>query len=133
MKADTLIRTLETYFREGTVPVVCAYLFGSYARAEQGPDSDVDLAVLFLKNVDSGGVVGPATTLRGDLERLIRREVDLVDMRKAPVDLIHRILRDGRLLLDRDPTERIRFEVDARNRYFDLVPYLRQYRRGRAA
>ncbi|MEO8182524.1 MAG: hypothetical protein ABI895_27115 [Deltaproteobacteria bacterium] len=37
-------------------------------------------------------------------------------MNLAPADLVHRILRDQRLLLDRDPALRIRFEVAARNR-----------------
>jgi len=47
----------------------------------------------------------------------------------APTDLVHRVLRDGSLLVDRDKPMRIRFEVDARNRYFDLQPFLRRYRR----
>jgi hypothetical protein len=55
--------------------------------------------------------------------------VDLLVLNRAPVDLIHRVLRDGILLHDRHPAARIRFEVKARNEYFDLLPYLRQYRR----
>jgi hypothetical protein len=54
-------------------------------------------------------------------------------MRRAPVDLIHRILREGRLLAERDTRERVRFEVQARNQYFDLLPHLHRYRRGKAA
>ena len=38
-------------------------------------------------------------------------------------------MRDGKLLLDRDENRRIAFEVRARNEYFDLLPYLDQYRR----
>jgi hypothetical protein len=45
------------------------------------------------------------------------------------VDLVHRVLRDGVLLLERDRSARIRFEVRARNDYFDLLPHLRRYRR----
>jgi hypothetical protein len=45
---------------------------------------------------------------------------------------VHRILRDGKLLLDRDPPARIRFEVKARNEFFDLEPFLRRYRQGKA-
>jgi len=41
----------------------------------------------------------------------------------------YRVLRDGRLLLDRDPSTRIRFETSARREYFDLLPYVRRYRR----
>jgi hypothetical protein len=54
-------------------------------------------------------------------------------MRRAPVDLIHRILREGLLLVERDRAERVRFEVQARNEYFDLLPYLRNYRKAQAA
>jgi hypothetical protein len=47
----------------------------------------------------------------------------------APVDLIVRVLRDGKLLVDRDRSRRIQFEVRSRNEFWDLEPYLRLYRR----
>lgn len=132
MDAPSVAEKLTEYFRQTPVPLVCAYLFGSYARGEQRTASDVDIAVLLPEDAP-GGLAGPLTTLRGDLERLLRLPVDLIDMRRAPVDLIHRILRDGRLLVERDAGERVHFEVHARNLYFDLLPHLRRYRRGRAA
>jgi hypothetical protein len=49
----------------------------------------------------------------------------------APADLVHRVLRDGVLLVDRDRALRVRFEVASRNRYFDMTPVWREYRRGR--
>ncbi len=108
----------------------CAYLFGSSARGDERPGSDVDVAVLFRDD--------PPRTLAGlhlDLaDRLTGalggRRVDLVVLNHAPVDLVHRVLRDGLLLLERDRSARIRFEVDARNEYFDLLPHLQRYRRG---
>ena len=51
--------------------------------------------------------------------------MDLVVLNRAPADLIHRVLRDGILVLDLDPSARIRFEVRARNEYFVLLPHLR--------
>jgi hypothetical protein len=42
-------------------------------------------------------------------------------------------LRDGRVVLDRDASARIRFEVKSRNEYFDLLPFLRRYRADPAA
>jgi hypothetical protein len=60
---------------------------------------------------------------------LLKRTLDLVILNRAPLDLIHRVLRDGVLVYDSDPSSRIRFEVQTRNAYFDLLPYLRQYRR----
>jgi hypothetical protein len=63
------------------------------------------------------------------LERALGLRVQVVVLNDAPPDLIHRVLRDGRLLVDRDRAARIRFEVRARNLYFDLAPMLTQYRR----
>ena len=68
----------------------------------------------------------PPPTLDGiglDLGAEIEKQIG------KPVDLVHRILRDGILLYEGDPSARIRFEVRARGEYFDLLPYLRQYRR----
>jgi hypothetical protein len=47
----------------------------------------------------------------------------------ASADLVHRILRDGQIGLDRDRARRPRFEVAKRNEYFDLEPIRRLYRR----
>jgi predicted nucleotidyltransferase len=126
------VEILQAYFRETRVSLVCAYLFGSCARGEESAESDVDVAVL-LPAGTAPQLNGPMTALRGDLERLLLRPVDLIDMRRAPVDLVHRILRDGKLLVQRDLEERVRFEVRARNEYFDLLPHLLRYRSARAA
>jgi hypothetical protein len=45
---------------------------------------------------------------------------------------VHRGLRDGCLQLERDASARVRFEVRVRNEYFDLKPYLDEYRRAGA-
>lgn len=108
--------------------ILCAWLFGSVARATHNADSDIDLAVL----TTAGGVVDPLL-LEADLTQLLARRVQLVDVRTAPVDLVHRVLRDGILLLERDRSARVAFEVDARNRYFDMRPVLLEYRRPRGA
>lgn len=132
MGVEAQYDTLVTYFQTTMEPVVCAYLFGSRARSEAGTGSDVDVAVLFPESAGKG-LLSPANAIRGDLERLLGREVDLIDLRRAPVDLIHRVLRDSRLLVERNPRERVQFEVRARNDYFDLLPHLNRYRREQAA
>lgn len=50
-------------------------------------------------------------------------------MNRAPADLVHRILRDGELLIENDRSRRVRFEVARRAEYFDLLPVLERYRR----
>ena len=132
MDRDTAIETLRAALDRTEVAVSCAYLFGSVARGEAGPDSDVDVAVLFTET-PSPTLLGPVATLQGELEEALRRPVDLIVLNRAGPDLIHRVLREGELLQERDRSHRIRFEVASRNAYFDLLPYLREYRRGWAA
>jgi hypothetical protein len=54
--------------------------------------------------------------------------VDVIVLNDAPIDLRSRVLRDGRLLLDRDRSARIAFEVRTRNEAFDFAPILARYR-----
>ena len=110
---------------------VCAYLYGSLARGEGRPRSDADVAVLY-KDSPPPTLDGLGLDLSDDLERLLGRRVDVVVLNRAPVDLIHRILRDAILLYEGDRSARLQFEVKARAEYFDLLPYLRQYRRAQS-
>jgi hypothetical protein len=109
--------------------VVAAYVFGSFGRGEGAATSDVDVAVLST----GSAVDGLSSPLRRALERGLGREVDLVDLRAAPVDLVHRVLRDGDLVVERDRAARVAFEVRRRNEYFDLLPVLRRYRAPRTS
>lgn len=108
--------------------VVAAYLFGSFARERAAAQSDVDVAVL-LRGVPPSTLAELPLDLEAEIEAATGRRAQVVVLNTAPPDLIHRVFRDGRLLLDRDPATRIGFEVQARNEYFDLVPFLRRYRR----
>lgn len=121
-------RALQTFFAGRGDEIVAAYLFGSEARGTTGPDSDVDVAVL-LRRPPPPTLEGLQLDLAAEIERQIGREVDLVVLNRAPPDLVHRVLRDGRLLLEADRAGRIAFEVRARNEYFDLLPILALYRR----
>ena len=45
MSTKTMTKMIAEYFK--TQPVLKAWLFGSFARGEEKPDSDVDLLVMF--------------------------------------------------------------------------------------
>ncbi len=107
--------------------IVAAYLFGSHARGAARDDSDVDVAIL-VRGEPTSTLEGLGMDVLTELERQLGCPVDLVVLNRAPTDLVHRVLRDGRLVLDRDRSARIAFEVRARNEYFDMRPILRRYR-----
>jgi hypothetical protein len=69
------------------------------------------------------------SAIESRIARVVGRPAQVVVLNTAPAGLIHRVLRDGVLLLDRAPGARIRFEVKARNEFFDLQPILTRYRR----
>ena len=111
-----------------TDSIAAAYLFGSLARGEATAKSDIDIGVLMVEDPPST-LEGMGLDLEGELERAVGLPVQLVLLNQAPPDLLHRVFRDGELLVDRDPSRRIRFEVRARNEYWDLEPILRRYRK----
>ena len=128
-RAGTIER-LSGYFAgsPAAADVAVAWLYGSFARGDARADSDVDVAVLSRHPLAATFEALPLR-LEGEIERLLRRPTQVVEMNSAPADLRARVLRDGVLLVDRDPSLRIRFEVRTRNERFDLQPILREYRR----
>lgn len=112
--------------------IAAAYLFGSVARGTATATSDADVGVLFSADPPAT-LAGLHLDLEAELERAVGVPVQLVVLNRAPADLVHRVLREGILVLDRDPSRRIRFEVRARNAYFDFKPYADRYRRAAPA
>lgn len=130
MSGDEMVERVAALVKENSDGLVAAYLFGSFGRGEATAASDVDLGLLYRTDPPRT-LDAPPAQLQDRLERALGRPVDTVVLNAAPPELVHRVMRDGILLLDADPSLRIRFEVKARNEYFDLLPYLRLYRRSR--
>lgn len=126
--SSAVLDRLRAYFAHAADDVVAAYVFGSEGRGEAGPGSDVDVGIL-LGHRPPATLLAQRYDVADELGGLLGRPVDVVVLDTAPPDLVHRVLRDGVLVLDRDRPARLRFEVAARNAYFDLKPFLDRYRR----
>lgn len=72
---NTMIPMLRNYFAKQ--PVERAYLFGSFSRGEQRPDSDVDILVDLDKSAHMG--LFEYVELQLALQDLLHRPVDLVE------------------------------------------------------
>ena len=104
--------------------VVAAYLFGSLARDQANPLSDVDLAVLLTPDLGEESAVEHQLCLMVALNDLDPREVQVTLLNYASPMLAYQVIRDGILLYERSRLERIGFEVRVMQRYFDVQPML---------
>lgn len=101
-----------------------AYLFGSRAAGTARPDSDADVAVM----ADRALGLLDESRLAVDLAAALDvPSVDLVDLRRAPLRLLGRILADAVVIHGHDDPARVEFEVTARGRYFDFLPLQRAH------
>jgi predicted nucleotidyltransferase len=73
---NQLVNVIRAYF--ATQPVLKAWLFGSYARGEQTPDSDVDILVVFDEENGRKVSLLRHIGIALGLEDLLGKKVDLI-------------------------------------------------------
>ena len=98
--------------------VKVAYLFGSCARDDAGPLSDIDIAVLL------DGRVSPfdfRLRLAAELAQALGSEhFDLVTLNDAPLLLKYEVVRGGRVIKE-DKNKRVAFETRTLSEYLDTA------------
>lgn len=87
--------------------VQCCYLYGSAATGAMATGSDVDIAVAGERELSPEEQI----RLRDELEVATRRDIDLIDLRRASGTLLRNALR-GQSLLCRNPG--VRYELARR-------------------
>lgn len=95
-----------------------AYLFGSCARGDFGPTSDVDVALLADQRID----LTELAAIGARIGTVVDRPVDVVDLRSAPPLLCRQVVAEGEVLTARDPLLRFDFEQEAVRRCEDTRP-----------
>ena len=116
---DHALRALRAVL-EAEPEVAYALLFGSGGRGVMRTDSDLDVAVEFRR-----GTPRDARTLgrlAARLESATGRRVDLVLLEEAAAPLAYRIVRDGRLLVERDRDARVARAARVILDYLDFKP-----------
>lgn len=102
--------------------VAAAWVFGSVARAEARADSDLDIALLLKRPATAAELVA-LYDIAADLEQTSPSgRVDLLVLGKQGVVLRHRVLQEGILVYDADPTLRVEFESRTIAEYLDWLP-----------
>lgn len=92
-----MTKTIADYFK--TQPVSRAWLFGSFARGEETPDSDIDILVEYDK--DAKITLLTISHMMGELEKNIGRRVDLVEDGCLLPFAVESANRDKKLIYER--------------------------------
>ncbi|MBO8183774.1 MAG: nucleotidyltransferase domain-containing protein [Archaeoglobus sp.] len=97
--------------------VIAIYLFGSYAKGEQTPMSDVDIAVIL-------GNLNPEN--EAEVGSLISPEIDVVLFHRLPLHIKFEIFRYGKELFVRDEGKLVEIKLEVMREYLDTY---RMYKR----
>lgn len=113
-KKIEILAALRDYFRERK-EVEMAFIFGSWARNQEGAESDLDIAVYFkprsaaLEWQTTDAAYSEEKTIWLDIERIAGTETDLLVLNRAPATVTETALKGLPLV------------VKNRNRFMDLL------------
>lgn len=116
--------------------VTTLLVFGSRARGDERPDSDLDVAI--LADADHDPEKEDAQYRRLQLQKRLlvaladlapEGRVDVVFLDEAPVTLRQRVMEQGRMILCRDPETWKALRVQTMREYGDSIWFRRIYRR----
>ncbi|MDT8448019.1 MAG: nucleotidyltransferase domain-containing protein [bacterium] len=87
------------------------YLFGSEARGEAWPDSDLDLALLLPTEQAKAAGSLALSDLAWELSKELDRKVDLVNLRTLSTVFQMQVISNGKVLYTKDPERLYEFEA----------------------
>ncbi len=96
--------------------IIFAYLFGGLLKDKPNPLSDVDVAV-YVKNIKKLDYL----ELFGNISNVLGTdEIDLVILNTAQLSLTGRVLQNRKVLVDKDPFLRHKYESTVLREFFDF-------------
>jgi predicted nucleotidyltransferase len=103
--------------------IYCVYIHGSFLTG--GLFADIDLGLL-LENLPENLVEYEFETEIA-IKSQVNFPVDVRVLNGAPGSFVQNVIRNGKVILDKNPNIRSDFESYSLRKYFDFAPFRRQY------
>jgi len=103
--------------------VLGVFLFGSAARGEEGPRSDVDVSLVLTEDAAADTLAAS----RKRLDYMAASDLDVRVFQRVPLYIRHRILKEGRLLFSRDEDLVYELAVRTAREFERFKPIYREY------
>ena len=126
-KRDALLKTLKDVIVEEE-GVLFAYLYGSYAYGVVLSESDIDVAVYLNPSDMKEYLKKEKRILSVLIDKIHTDRIDFRILNVLPLLLQYHVLKEGIPILIKDEQGKIDFETRVMNRFFELKPYLDEYR-----
>lgn len=119
---NSILKSVAEFLADRYPEILAAYVFGSFARVQTF--GDLDIAVLLATS--PAEPLKFELTLEGDLEKSVHIPVDMRVLNRAPQPFQYNVIREGKLILDRDPNRRAAFEGNVVKQYLDFSRFRRR-------
>ena len=100
--------------------VEAIYIFGTYGTGDERTDSDVDIALLLPHKSRNGNLELARSNCRFELEQLLEKEVDLLNVRKLSTVFQKEVVMKGDLIYTRNRYVVDEFEMLTQSYYQKL-------------
>ena len=110
--------------------ILFAYLFGSATRGGFNGESDLDIAVYFNNRVEADEQFQKRLHLMEHLQNRTGRKVEVLNLAEMKsIFFKFVIIKEGKVILERDHSSRVDFDLKTMNDYYDFQPFLKEYNR----
>lgn len=110
------------------VDVVALYAYGSLAKGDLKPLSDLDFAILLNEEFTSKQCFEKHLNLLDIFNQTFHTdEIDLIILNKAPLRFSHAVITKGKLLFSRDRGKIVDFFEHKQKLYLDFMHFRKQF------
>ena len=101
------------------IEVEAIYLFGSYAKGNAKPISDIDICVLTKKNITKN--------IKENILSNSSKKIDISIFWDLPPTLRFRVFKEGKLLYKKDEISLQRVKITTLKFYLDIQPMIKRH------